>query len=37
MKKFYTSFPDHDILATLPGASRNILVDYYLRRRVPRS
>lgn len=30
MKKNYTSFPDKDIVATLPGSNRNILIDRYL-------
>lgn len=30
MRRHYTSFPDHDILSTLPGADRCIVRDRYL-------
>ncbi len=33
MRKDYTSHPAVDLLATHPGARRNILVDYYLKHR----
>lgn len=33
MKKLYTSHPDHNVLASLPGADRNIIIDYYLKRK----
>ena len=32
MKKFYTEHPDINVLASLPGAKRNIIIDYYLKR-----
>lgn len=34
MKKAYTTHPDTDILRTLPGAGRSILIDHYLRHRL---
>jgi hypothetical protein len=30
MRPQYTDFPNSDILATLPGADRNILIDYFI-------
>ena len=30
MKKYYTEHPDKNVLASLPGAERNIIIDYYL-------
>ncbi len=33
MRRYYTVFPDKDILSTLPGANRNIVIDYYLKRK----
>ncbi len=33
MKKYYTSHPMQNILPTLPGADRNIIIDYYLKRK----
>lgn len=33
MRKEYTTHPDRDLLASAPGAERNILLDYYMRRR----
>ena len=33
MKKYYTSHPIQNILPTLPGADRNIIIDYYLKRK----
>lgn len=32
MKKLYTEHPDINVLASLPGAKRNIIIDYYLKR-----
>ena len=32
MKKLYTEHPDKNVLASLPGAERNIIIDYYLKR-----
>ena len=32
MKKYYTEHPDINVLASLPGAKRNIIIDYYLKR-----
>ena len=32
MKKYYTEHPDKNVLASLPGAERNIIIDYYLKR-----
>lgn len=32
MKKCYTVHPDKNVLANLPGAERNIIIDYYLKR-----
>ena len=32
MKKLYTGHPDKNVLASLPGAERNIIIDYYLKR-----
>lgn len=32
MKKLYTEHPDKNVLASLPGAKRNIIIDYYLKR-----
>jgi hypothetical protein len=32
MRRNYTSFPDTDILASLPGARRNIIIDHYIKR-----
>ncbi len=32
MKKYYTEHPDNNVLASLPGAERNIIIDYYLKR-----
>lgn len=32
MKKLYTKHPDKNVLASLPGAERNIIIDYYLKR-----
>ena len=31
MRKCYTEHPDINILASLPGAERNIIIDYYLK------
>lgn len=31
MARAYTDFPDHDVLRTLPGSDRRILIDRYLR------
>lgn len=33
MKKLYTTFPAVNRLSTLPGADRNIIIDYYLKRK----
>lgn len=33
MKKLYTTFPAVNQLSTLPGADRNIIIDYYLKRK----
>lgn len=33
MKKLYTDFPDRNLLAGLPGHDRNIVTDYYLKRK----
>lgn len=33
MRKFYTDFPSRDILSTLPGADRTIVIDRYVKRR----
>lgn len=33
MKKEYTEHPSTNFLATLPGANRNIIIDYYLKRK----
>lgn len=33
MRKEYTTFPEKDILSSLPGADRNIITDYYLKRK----
>ncbi len=33
MKRNYTDFPERDVLSTLPGANRKILIDYYLKRK----
>ena len=32
MKKLYTEHPDINVLASLPGAKRNIIIDYYIKR-----
>ena len=32
MKKLYTEHPDINVLASLPGTKRNIIIDYYLKR-----
>ena len=32
MKKLYSEHPDKNVLASLPGAERNIIIDYYLKR-----
>lgn len=32
MKKLYAEHPDKNVLASLPGAERNIIIDYYLKR-----
>lgn len=32
MKKLYTEHPDKNVLASLPGVERNIIIDYYLKR-----
>ena len=32
MKKLYTEHPNKNVLASLPGAERNIIIDYYLKR-----
>lgn len=32
MKKLYTEHPDINVLASMPGAKRNIIIDYYLKR-----
>lgn len=32
MRKNYTSFPEKDFLSLLPGAGRNILLDFYVKR-----
>lgn len=34
MRRNYTRHPDTDILRTLPGADRSILIDHYLRHRI---
>jgi hypothetical protein len=31
MKKFYVNLPIHDYMSALPGATRNIVVDFYLK------
>lgn len=33
MRRNYTSLPERDTLSSLPGARRNILIDYYLKRK----
>lgn len=33
MRRLYTDFPEHNILDTLPGSQRNIIIDYYLKRK----
>lgn len=33
MKRNYTQFPERDMLSSLPGADRKILIDYYLKRK----
>lgn len=33
MKRLYNDLPDTDILRTLPGSNRNIIIDYYLKRK----
>lgn len=33
MRKHYTDLPDRDVLSTLPGARRKILIDYYIKRK----
>lgn len=33
MRKLYTDFPSRDILSTLPGADRNIVIDRYVKGR----
>lgn len=33
MRRLYTEHPDRDVLSQLPGADRNILTDYYLKRK----
>lgn len=33
MSRLYTDFPSHNILDTLPGSQRNIIIDYYLKRK----
>lgn len=32
MRRFYTDLPERDVLSSLPGAKRKILIDYYLKR-----
>ncbi len=31
MRKKYTDYPDYDYMSSLPGANRNIVIDYYLK------
>lgn len=33
MRRQYNNYPDKDVLTTLPGAKRSILIDYYLLRK----
>lgn len=32
MRRNYTVFPEQEFLSTMPGAKRNILIDYYIKR-----